>query len=405
VEAGVRLGPFDLRWRSDPGPVTVGDWQERARRRLPSMIWAYVENGADRERSLRANEEAFRLWQLRPRVLAGVAEVDLSSRVAGVPLELPVLLAPLGLAGALHWRGEVAAARAAERAGTRLVLSTGSSYSLEEVSEAADEHHFFQLYPWGDRSLTGALIDRASDAGYAAMFVTVDVPVVGNRLGERRFGMGIPPVVTPARVARAVTKPRWSYGYVRHRRVSLQNLATPGTRGSVLATAQRQAVNMRPDLAWSDLAWMRERWPGPLFVKGILGVEDAARALEHGADGIVVSNHGGRQLDGCPAPLDVLPEVVAAVQGRAQVLIDGGVRSGSDVAVALALGADAVLIGRPQAYGLAAAGEGGVTGVLGLLRKELQRTLHLMGVASVRHLCRGNLIGPEPIRKPLNNFS
>ncbi|CAM3465392.1 alpha-hydroxy acid oxidase [Nocardioides dubius] len=388
----MRVGPFQVQARSDHAPLTVEDWRRRARRRLPRMVWEYVENGADDESALRGNRQAFAAWSLRQRALAGIAEVDLTAKIAGEELSLPVVLAPTGLIGAVHGQGDLAAARAAERAGTRLVLSTGSSYSIEEVAQATSADHWFQLYPWGDRELTGGLLARARRSGYTALFVTVDVPVVGNRLGERRHGMGIPPVLTPGRMLSAGLRPAWSARYLRHRRVALRNLVEPGQSARMLETAQRQAVNLRPDLAWSDLAWMRDQWAGPMFVKGILDAEDAVRAAEIGADGVVVSNHGGRQLGSAPATLDALREVVAAVGDRLEVLMDGGVRCGTDVVKALALGANGVLVGRPYVYGLAGAGEAGVADVLAIFEAELRRTLHLMGVRAATDLGREHLL-------------
>lgn len=227
----MRVGPFQVQARAPAQPLTIGDWQVRASKRLPPMVLAYVENGSEDGQTLAWNVDAYREWRLRQRVLAGSAEVDLKTTIAGVDLDLPVLLAPTGLTGSVHWTGELGAARAAERCGTRLVMSTGSSYSIEEVGRGTNENHWFQLYPWGDRELTGSLVRRARDAGFSALFVTVDVPVLGNRLDEQRRGMGIPPVITPVRALQAGLHPRWAVGLARHRRITLRNLAEP-TRGA-----------------------------------------------------------------------------------------------------------------------------------------------------------------------------
>jgi L-lactate dehydrogenase (cytochrome)/(S)-mandelate dehydrogenase len=347
------------------------------------MVWAYIENGADTELTLRENEAAYQRWALRQRVLAGVADVDLSTTVAGTALELPVLFAPTGLAGAAHWHGEVGAARAAERHGTRLVLSSASTYSVEEVAEASAESHWFQLYPWGDRELTSSLVHRARTAGYAALVVTVDVPVYGNRLREQRTGMALPPTLTPARIASAVVRPRWCWGYARHRRTSLRNLDPVG--GAVRSVAAQSAA-LTASIDWNDLAYLRDLWPGSLLVKGVLDPDDAERCVQLGADGIVVSNHGGRQLDRVPATIDALPAIVARVGDRADVLVDGGIRAGHDVIVALALGARACLVGRPLIYGLAGGGTDGAADVLRILRDEMRRDLTMMGIASVKQL-------------------
>jgi L-lactate dehydrogenase (cytochrome)/(S)-mandelate dehydrogenase len=377
------IGGFRFALRAPRKPLTVADWQVRARRRVPDMVWAYIENGADTELTLRENEAAYQRWALRQRVLAGVADVDLSTTVAGTALELPVLFAPTGLAGAAHWHGEVGAARAAERHGTRLVLSSASTYSVEEVAEASAESHWFQLYPWGDRELTSSLVHRARTAGYAALVVTVDVPVYGNRLREQRTGMALPPTLTPARIASAVVRPRWCWGYARHRRTSLRNLDPVG--GAVRSVAAQSAA-LTASIDWNDLAYLRDLWPGSLLVKGVLDPDDAERCVQLGADGIVVSNHGGRQLDRVPATIDALPAIVARVGDRADVLVDGGIRAGHDVIVALALGARACLVGRPLIYGLAGGGTDGAADVLRILRDEMRRDLTMMGIASVKQL-------------------
>jgi isopentenyl diphosphate isomerase/L-lactate dehydrogenase-like FMN-dependent dehydrogenase len=386
-----RVGPFDLRLH-DPGePRSVADYRRRARRALPAMVRAYLEGGADDGVTLAANRSAFERWRLCPRLLRSAARRDLRTTVAGTGLELPVALAPTGMTGSFHWNGEVAAARAAERAGTRLVLSTASSYSIEEVAAATGEDHWFQLYPWGDRTVIGELLDRAAAAGYRALFVTADVQVIGNREGERRLGFAVPPTLTPRRIVDAGLRPRWWYGFLRHRRIALANLVTgTGATEALRSVAVHQGL-MRPDMSWDDLAWIRERWQGPLFLKGVLRPEDAVAAVEAGATGVVVSNHGGRQLDGAPASIDALPAIVDAVAGRGEVLLDSGVRRGTDVVKALCLGASAVLIGRPFLYGLAADGGRGVSRVLEILAREVDSTMALIGANSVAELDRSYL--------------
>lgn len=382
---------FQYRLRTTSPLVTVDDYRAAARRALPSMVWAYLDGGAEDERTVRANREAFAKWQLRQRVLTGHAEVDLSATVLGTKLGLPVLLAPTGLSGLAHWSGELGAARAAEQAGTRLVLSTASSYSLEEVAAGTASDHWFQLYPWGERPFMDSMLDRARDAGYGTLVVTVDVPIQGNRTGERRTGMGHPPILTPRRVADAAIRPAWWYGLLRHRRMTMRSLtATRGATGAVESVALQQR-RMRPDLTWRDVASLRDRWDGPFVVKGILEPEDALAAVEIGATGVVVSNHGGRQLNAVCASLQALPGVVAAIDRRAAVLLDGGIRCGTDVVTALALGADAVLVGRPYLYGLAVSGADGVAGVLSILADEMRRALTLMGVGGVAELGTGNV--------------
>jgi L-lactate dehydrogenase (cytochrome)/(S)-mandelate dehydrogenase len=366
---------------------SVEDYRRLARRAVPRMVSAYIEGGAEDMRTVAANRAAFDRWQLRQRVLAGhPARDDLSVTIAGETLDVPIVLAPTGLTGLSHWRGEAAVARAAERAGTRMVLSSAATYSVEEVAAAATERHWFQLYPWRDRELMGSLMSRAARVGVPTLIVTVDVPIHGGRELELRHGMATPPVLTPARVLDAAVRPRWWYGFFRYRRVTVRHLEDEGGVGAAVRSVRRQAGLIRVDLGWDDVAWMRDQWRGRMFVKGILDPEDAVRALDVGADGVVVSNHGGRQLDGAMASLDALPAIAAAVGGRGEVLMDGGVRRGSDVVKALCLGAHAVCIGRPFLYGLAARGEEGVVDVLRILRTELARTITLMGVHKLKDL-------------------
>jgi len=321
-----------------------------------------------------------------------------STAIGGETLSLPVILAPTGLTGLAHWSGELAAAQAAEAAGTRATLSTAASYSLEEVARGTTSNHWFQLYPWGDKglsatSLSASLLDRARDAGYRTLVVTVDVPIQGNRTGERRTGMGHPLILSPRRIADAAIRPRWWYGLIRHRRVSMGNLTQARGAAAAVQTVAAQSRAVRADLTWSDIAALRERWEGPFLVKGLLEAADAVRAVDDiGATGVIVSNHGGRQLNGASASLTALPSIVGAVGDRADVLIDGGIRYGSDIATALALGARAVLIGRPYIYGLAVGGAAGVKAILDILAAELRQTMTLMGVAKLDDLKPESLI-------------
>jgi L-lactate dehydrogenase (cytochrome)/(S)-mandelate dehydrogenase len=361
------------------------------------MVWAYLDYGADDLQTLRANRAAFGRYMLRTRVLTGNEGSELSVTVGGETISLPVLLAPTGLVGISHWTGEVGAAQAAERAGTLSIASTAGSYSYEEVAQGTEKDHFFQLYPWRDltagrRDLTLSLIQRAQRAGYRAMFVTVDVPVPGNRESERKRGMGNPPVITPARVLNAATRPKWLIAYLRHGRISARNLVESVGARAATQSLRVQFTMMRPELNWDDFKWMRDHWDGPLYIKGVLDAEDAEIAVNLGATGIVVSNHGGRQLDGAVAALDALPAIADRVGQRAEILLDGGVRRGSDVVKALCLGATAVCIGRPYVYGMAARGPAGAEHVVNILRQEISRTLTLMGVRSVKELDRSWLL-------------
>jgi isopentenyl diphosphate isomerase/L-lactate dehydrogenase-like FMN-dependent dehydrogenase len=384
------IGGFRLRLTATDRPLTVEGYRERAQRSLPGMVWAYVDHGSETESTFRGNRDAYAKWSLRSKVLVGRPPASLATEVAGQPLSLPVLLAPTGLTGLSHWTGELGAARGAEQAGTLSILSTSSTYTIEEVAAGTRENHLFQLYPFADdegvRGGSLELMQRAERAGYEAVFVTVDVPVIGNREWERLRGMGTPPTLTPGRALDAARHARWTYNYFKHQRVSARNLLDVGGSKAAVASVSRLGRLMNPTLDWDDIAWMRERWPGRFYVKGVLDPEDATRAVELGADGVVVSNHGGRQLDYALATLDALPAIAAAIGDRAEVLLDGGARRGSDVVKALCLGATAVCIGRPFLYGLAVDGAEGVRSVVEIFREEMQRTMTLMGVEGLKEL-------------------
>jgi len=255
---------FQYRLRTPTPLVSVDDYRAAAKRALPQMVWAYLDGGAEDERTMRSNREAFSNWHLRQRVLAGHKDVDTTVSVGGETLALPIILSPTGLTGLAHWSGELAAAQSAERAGTRLALSTASSYSIEEVADGTESDHWFQLYPWGDRSVRGSsfmdsMLDRAKDAGYRTLLVTVDVPLQGNRTGERRTGMGHPPILTPRRILDAAIRPAWWYGLLRHKRMTMRNIThTPGAKGAVQSVAI-QSRQIRPDLTWRDVASLRDR--------------------------------------------------------------------------------------------------------------------------------------------------
>ena len=342
--------------------VTVEDVRARARRRLPRMVFEFVDGGAGDEVTLRANRSAFEPWVFRPRMLVDVSERDQRVTVLGEELSLPVIFSPAGLLKLVHRDGELGAARAAAAAGTVFTLSTGSSYTIEQVAEAASGPQWFQLYLWSDRSVIEGLVERAKAAGYRALCLTVDVPVVSRRERDIRNGMRIPPRPTAANALDTLRRPDWLLGYLRDRDITFANFTELGLGTSATALGTFTNTKMvNPGQSWEDLDWLRELWSGPLLVKGVLTGDDARQAVDRGADAVVVSNHGGRQLDGAPGALAALPEVVAAVGDRTEVLLDGGVRRGADVVKAVALGARAVMMGRPYVYGL---GAGGGTGRL-----------------------------------------
>ncbi|MSW96199.1 MAG: alpha-hydroxy-acid oxidizing protein, partial [Actinobacteria bacterium] len=345
----------------------------------------FIDGGADAERTVAANERAYAQRTIVPRYLVDVSNRDLGCELFGHQLAMPLLIAPTGLARIAHPAGEIAGARAARSAGVGFVVSSASSDSLERVASEAGGLLWFQLYLWPDRAIVEQFVQRAASAGYGALVVTVDVPVIGNRLRDVRNGFSIPPRLSASTVADVLRHPRWLAGMRQRLRFgNVEDLVAPGA-GSMEYARFVNRMLANPAADWATFDWIRAAWEGPLLVKGVLSTEDARRAVDHGADGLIVSNHGGRQLDDAPASLDVLPAIVEAAP-TVPVLVDGGVRRGSDMLKALALGARACLIGRPWLYGLAAAGERGVTGVLDVLRAELDRTLALSGVPGVGSL-------------------
>ena len=396
---------MQFRLRHGVPPVSVEDWGKLARRRLPGMSLAYLEGGADDLLTVKENISAYQRWRLRTLQLTGVSNPDLTTTIAGTQVSMPVACAPTGASGLSHYSGDVAAARAAEKAGTRICLSTAASYKLEEVAEATEQNHWFQLYTFGTPERVAELIARAKASGYTALFVTVDVPTLGNREGERRWHMQPPWTVTPPRALHLMKHWRWVWEAIAHRRMAgahylESDMGQTHESGvmSGIAEAMKSAANMQrqmmqTDLTWDDIKWFRDQWPGPMYIKGILDPDDAARAVDEvGAQGVVVSNHGGRQLERCLASVDALPAIVDRIGDRAEVYLDGGVRRGTDVITALALGAKAVFIGRPYLYGLAAAGEAGVGSILEIFREEIKRALILMGCPSTAALDRSWLI-------------
>ena len=402
------MGSFRFRLKADAPPLSVEDWRQRARRKLPDLALSYFEGGADDLTTMHENMSAFRAWRLRQRVLTGLSKPDLGATMAGTPVAMPLALAPVGAMGLGHYTGDVAAARAAESCGTRMVLSTASSYNLEEVGEATQENHWFQLYPIGGRERLAGLLDRARAAGFTALFVTVDVMTIGNREGERRWNFVLPWTVTPRRALHMLPHWKWVYQTLKYKRIAASHYldmareimaekqAAAGGLADAVASREALASLMMGELDWDDIAFIRDRWQGPLYIKGILDPDDAAIAVDRiGAQGVVVSNHGGRQLDRALATVDALAPIVDRIGDRAEVYLDGGVRRGTDVITALCLGARGVLIGRPFLYGLISEGESGVRSVLEVFREEIRRNLVLMGCPSVAALDRSWLVRPE----------
>jgi isopentenyl diphosphate isomerase/L-lactate dehydrogenase-like FMN-dependent dehydrogenase len=380
----------------------VADARQRARRVLPRVVYDYVDGAADDEITMAENERAFRGLVFRPRVGVDTGEPSLSTTVLGTEVSFPVLLAPCGLVRLMHPDGAAGVGRAAHREGTVWVLSSVAGVTLESVADV-EGHRWFQLYSSGGRDDTAAIIDRADACGYEALVVTIDTPALGNRERDSRNGVRAP-LRLDAHTAitlgpQVLARPRWALRMLRSGVSMLERPArTSPEAGSEPSggMAAAGAISMLASpFTWADIEWMRERWKKPLLVKGVLTGEDGVRAVESGCDAVIVSNHGGRQLDGAPATARVLPEVVDAVSGRVEVLIDGGVRRGADVVKAVALGAKAVLIGRPYLYGLASEGQLGVERIIQILRSEMARSMRLLGCGSVAALNRSYIEMPE----------
>jgi L-lactate dehydrogenase (cytochrome) len=364
-------------------PASVMDYRELARKQLPRQLFDYIDGGAYAETTMRANIEELRRIRLRQRILRDVSDIDLSVDVLGERLSLPVVLGPVGLVGMFARRGEVQAARAAEREGVRFCESTAAICSIEEVTAAVSAPIWYQLYVMRDRGYAEQLMERACDAGCPVLVLTVDLAVVGARYRDTRNGMtgAVSGTRMLARAWDILARPRWIWHVaMRGRPLTFGNLEA-AVPGAVSPGGFREWIDSQfdPSVTWDDLAWVRRHWPGKLVLKGILDVEDARRATDAGADGIVVSNHGGRQLDDVRSTASALPRIVEAVGDQLEVLVDGGIRSGLDVAKMLSLGARACLLGRAWTYAVSAGGEEAVTHVLRIIRDEMKVAMALTG--------------------------
>ena len=371
--------------------INIEDLRLAARRSLPRVIFDYIDGGADGEVTMRENMRAFERVTFQPKCAVRTPQCDLATTVAGIPLSVPFLLAPLGSSRMFYPRGEEVAAAAAGAAGTAYILSTFSGCRLEDVKSASTGPCMLQLYLVGDRGVSGSMMRRAQEAGYSALVVTIDTAVAGLR--ERDFRNGSrelvrrkPGAMLPF-VGQFLARPRWLFRFFRDGGLmQFPNVVLPDT--GPMAYADVGGSLEKADVTWDDFAWIRDAWRGPILVKGVHRPDDARRAVDAGADAVIVSNHGGRQLDGVPASLSMLPGVVDAVNGRIEVLMDGGIRRGSDIVKALCLGARAVLIGRAYGYGLAAGGHAGVARAIDILRTDMIRTMKLLGCPSVTQLGR-----------------
>jgi len=372
---------------------SIGDLRELARRRIPRAIFDYADGGSYEERTLRRNAADLDAITFRQRVMVDVSAISLATTVLGVQASMPLAIAPTGLAGLFHADGEILGARAAADFGIPFCLSTMSICSIEDVRAATKQPFWFQQYLMRDRGFNQELIDRALAAQCSALVLTLDLQVLGERRRDPRNGLTIPPRLTLRNAFDLAIRPSWTKNVLFGKRRTFGNLAGRiGGSSNIRTLAEWTATQFDATANWRDVEWVRSRWPGKLILKGILDPEDARLGLAAGADAIIVSNHGGRQLDGAPSSIAVLPEIVAAIDGRCEVLFDGGIRSGQDIAKALALGARAALIGKSFLFALAAGGEAGVTRALGILRGELKVTLALTGTTDVAS------VGPHILR-------
>ncbi len=391
-------------------PINIAALRERARARLPRPLFEFVDGGAEDEVTLNANRESFRELRVLPRLFTDVSEIDLSATIAGRQLTVPILFSPAGLVGVVHPAGETAPAIVARRHGTLAIVSGHGTYSLEEVAQIQPSPGWFNIFPWGERDRYGAMIDRARSAGFTGLCLTVDTTVAGNRERDIRNGWTAPPRLG-SHLHEYAIHPRWVVNLMRHRRCTLRNFAPqPPPLRSFARRASHAAAStidlISRSFSWEDLEWIRAQWEGPLALKGAFSVRDAIRAAECGIDVLLVGNHGGRQLDGLPSGLEQLALLRDALQGRVDLILDGGVRRGLDIVKAICIGASAVSIGRAWVYGLAAGGVSGVEQALTILERELRTVMALLGARSIRELDASFLLGAglqlEPhSRRPL----
>jgi L-lactate dehydrogenase (cytochrome) len=368
--------------------ASVADLRRISKRRLPRGVFDYVDGAAEDEVTARRNTDAFREVQFRPRVLRDVASVDLSTTLLGKPLAFPLVLAPTGFTRMVDSQGELAVARAAARADLPYTLSTMGTRSIEEVAAVCPGRKWFQVYVWRDRELVKEMLGRAAAAGYEAIVITVDVPVLGRRERDVRSGFTLPPKLGIDTIMEGLLHLGWTLDLLQAEPISFANIFRLDDVSAVNPVSLAEHVNAQfdPRLSWDDIGWFRSNWDGPILIKGIQTVEDARIAVDTGVEGVILSNHGGRQLDSAPPPLELVAPVADAVGDRVEIICDGGIRRGSDIAKAVALGARAAMIGRAYLYGLGAGGERGVDFVLALLRSGLRQTMQLAGATSIAEL-------------------
>lgn len=380
--------------------LTIDDLKKLAKRRVPKQFFDYIDSGAYTEGTYNSNEDDFKKITFRQRVAVNLENRNLASTILGQPVSLPVAIAPVGSTGMTDADGEIKAARAAEKFGIPFILSTMAICSIEDVAANTTKPFWFQLYVMRDREFIYRLIDRAKAAKCSALVLTMDLQILGQRHKDVRNGLTAPPKFTPRFVAEMMIKPGWAMRMLGTNRHTFRNIAGHVSDAVNLAKlSEWTRTQFDLTLNWSDIAWIKKRFGGPVIVKGVLDREDARLAIENGADAIVVSNHGGRQLDGAPSSIRVLPEIVDAVGNKTEVLMDGGIRSGQDLLKAMALGAKGALIGRIMAYGLGAGGEAGVARALDIVRKETDTTMALMGERDIRNIGAHNVYSNDLVRR------
>ncbi len=380
--------------------LTIEDLMKAARRRVPKMFFDYADSGAYTEGTYRDNTTDFEKIKLRQRVAVNLEDRTLATTMMGHPVKMPVAIAPVGSTGMQAADGEIKAARAAEKFGIPFTLSTMSICSIEDVAENTTKPFWFQLYVMRDRPFIERLIDRAKAAKCPVLVLTMDLQILGQRHKDIRNGLRAPPPITPRFLFEIATKPAWAFGMLGTQRRTFRNIAGHVTQAVDLASLSKwTATQFDLTLNWKDIGWIKDRFGGPVVVKGVLDPDDAQLAVEHGADGIVVSNHGGRQLDGAPSSIRVLPEIVDAVGHKTEVYMDSGIRSGQDVLKALALGAKGTFVGRAMAFGLGAGGEAGVTRALQIIEKEMDVTMALMGERDVKNVGPHNIYSNDLVRR------
>ena len=378
----------------------IEDLRQLAHRKVPRAFIDYAEAGSYAEQTLHANRADLERITFRQRILHGVGNRSTKTSILGEPAALPLALAPIGLCGMQHGDGEILACRAAQAAGIPFTLSTMSICSIEDVASAVEKPFWFQLYVMKDRGFIRALIERAAAAKCSALVLTVDLPVHGQRHCDIKNGMTVPPEIRLSNLIDIATKPAWALSVARGKRKTFGNVAGhyPGMR-SVTVLSKWVVEQFDPTLSWKDVEWIRTLWPGKLILKGILDVEDARAAVKNGAAALVVSNHGGRQLDGAPSSISALPAIADAVGGDLEVMFDGGIRSGQDIARAVAIGARSCMSGRAYIYGLGASGEPGVSRAIEIMRNELDITMALMGITRIADIDRSTIVN-WPTRQP-----